>query len=72
VSVIDLTDVAGGGLGHFAIATSPELIGLLDGLRQQGVDVLETERQKGIIGTSVGLIREGTGIVLAPLQPPVR
>jgi esterase/lipase superfamily enzyme len=72
INVIDLTDVAGGGLGHFAIATSPELIELLAGMREQGVDVLETDRQPGVIDTSVELLRRGTDIVFAPFQQPVR
>lgn len=72
INVINLTDVAGGGLGHFAIATSPELIELLGGMRAQGVDVLETDRQPGVIDASVELLRRGTDIVFAPLQQPIR
>lgn len=58
---------AGGGLGHFAVANWPELIGLLQGFREAGVDVLSTGRQAGIIGAGVALVQRGTDIAISPL-----
>jgi esterase/lipase superfamily enzyme len=71
VTVIDVTGVeSGGGLGHFTVANSPELIGLLQGFREAGVDVLSTERQSGVIGTSISLIQQGADFVVSPLAGP--
>ena len=67
VNVIDLSNVKAGRLGHFAVANSPELIGLLQGFREAGVDVVSTGRQAGIIGTSVALVQRGTEIAISPL-----
>jgi esterase/lipase superfamily enzyme len=68
VTVIDVTDVnAGGGLGHFAVANSPELISLLQGIRESGIDVL-SKRQSGVIGASVALIQQGKEFQLSPLD----
>jgi esterase/lipase superfamily enzyme len=67
VTVIDLSNVeAGGGLGHFAIANSPELIGLLRGFREAGIDVLGSESQQGVIESSVSLIQQGTEFIFSP------
>lgn len=68
VTVIDLSNVeAGGGMGHFAVARSPYLINLLSGLRQQGMGILETGQDRGLIGSSVQLIQQGTEILLSPI-----
>jgi len=70
VTVIDLSNVeAGGGMGHFALARSPDLIRMLRGMREQGVDVLATERQQGLVASSVALIQEGTEMILSPIAP---
>ncbi len=70
VTVIDLSKVeAGGGMGHFALARSPELIALLNNMRDQGIDVLDTKQQQGLIGSGVSLIQQGTDILLSPLAP---
>lgn len=70
VTVIDLSNVdAGGGMGHFAVARSPELIGVLRGLRENGVDVLEESRQRGLFEGGVSLIQQGADMLVAPLSP---
>ncbi len=72
VTVIDLSNVeAGGGMGHFAVARSPYLINLLSGLRQQGMGILETGQDRGLIGSSVQLIQQGTEILLSPITGAV-
>lgn len=69
ITVIDLSDVdAGGGMGHFAVARSPELIELLTGLRSQGIDVLEGERQNGILTAGLAVIQGSADILKAPLE----
>lgn len=69
ITVIDLSDVdAGGGMGHFAIARSPELIEMLKGLRNQGIDVLESERKNGILSAGIAVIQGGADILKAPLE----
>jgi esterase/lipase superfamily enzyme len=73
VTVIDLSDIeAGDAVGHFAIATSPELIDLLRGFRRQGTDIIETDRQQGVLRESVRLLQQGTEIVFSPILPPAR
>ena len=70
VTVIDLSNVAaGGGMGHFALARSPELINMLTGMRRQGIDILDTEQQQGILDSSIALIQQGTDILLTPIAP---
>ncbi|MBP7242263.1 alpha/beta hydrolase [Amaricoccus sp.] len=70
VTVIDLSNVdAGGGMGHFALARSPELIGLLRGLGDNGIDVLEESRQRGLFAGGVSLIQQGADMLVAPLAP---
>jgi esterase/lipase superfamily enzyme len=70
VTVIDLSGIdAGGDMGHFPLAHSPDLINMLGGMMQSGQDVLATPRQRGIIGTSVAILKEGTEMVLSPLAP---
>ena len=70
VTVIDLSSIdAGGDMGHFALAHSPDLINMLGGMMRAGQDVLSTPRQRGIIGTSVAILKQDTGLVLAPLAP---
>ncbi len=68
VTVIDITNVdPGGGMGHFALARSPALIGMIRGMQAQGIDVLETEDRQGIVETSVQIIQQGTDLILSPL-----
>lgn len=68
VTVIDISDVdPAGGMGHFALARSQELIGLLRGMRDQGIDVLATSRQQGLIRSSVSIIEQGAEMLLQPL-----
>lgn len=70
MTVIDLSNVnAGGGMGHFALARSPELINMLNGMRRQGIDILDTQQQQGILGSSISLIQQGADILLAPIAP---
>ncbi|MBP7002001.1 alpha/beta hydrolase [Amaricoccus sp.] len=70
VTVIDLSNVnAGGGMGHFALARSPELIELLRGLRENGIDVLDESRQRGLFETGVSLIQRGADLLVEPLSP---
>jgi esterase/lipase superfamily enzyme len=69
VTVIDLSDVeSGGGLGHFALARSPELIEMLRGMPESGLDVLE-HQQRGLVGNTVQLIQQGTDILFSPVAP---
>jgi esterase/lipase superfamily enzyme len=70
VTLVDISTVdAGGGLGHFAVARSPELIELLRGFREQGLDLIGTERRPGVIEGSAALIQQGTDIFLRPFSP---
>jgi esterase/lipase superfamily enzyme len=70
VIVIDLSDVeAGGGLGHFALARSPELIEMLRGLPDTGLDLLENQ-ERGLIGNTVALIQQGTNVLISPGGAP--
>ena len=68
--MIDLSSIdAGGDMGHFALAHSPDLINMLGGMMRSGQDVLATPRQKGIIGNSVAIVKQGTEMALSPLSP---
>jgi hypothetical protein len=40
---------------------------MLRGLREQGIDVLETDRQQGLIRSSVSIIEQGAEMLLQPL-----
>jgi hypothetical protein len=54
-------------MGHFALARSPALIGMIQGMQTQGIDILESGRQQGIIQSGVSIIQQGTELILAPL-----
>ncbi len=70
VILIDLSDVeAGGGLGHFALARSPELIAMLRGLPDTGLDLLENQ-EGGLVGNTVALIQQGTSVLISPGGAP--
>ena len=69
VNVIDLSNVkAGGGLGHFAVANSPEVDRSAPRVSARPASTfVSTGRQAGIIGTSVALVQRGTEIAISPL-----
>lgn len=68
VIVIDVTNVdSADSLGHFAVATSPALLALFRGIREQGTDILASPGGTGIIDRSIKVIQEGTQAVVAPL-----
>jgi esterase/lipase superfamily enzyme len=68
VTVIDISNMdAGGGMGHFALARSPQLIGLIRGMQAEGIDVLDAEDQQTILDTSFSIIQQGADFILTPL-----
>ncbi len=70
VTVIDLSQVdAGGGMGHFALARSPDLIELLNGMRASGIEMLDVETKRGPLSAGVSLVQHGADFLLSPLAP---
>lgn len=66
VRVIDISDVRDPGFsGHFAVATSPELLTFLRSLEGGGLVALD--RATGPFATGAAIVRRGAGLVLAPL-----
>jgi esterase/lipase superfamily enzyme len=70
VVMVDLSNVnAHGGMGHFALARSPEIIELLRGLREDGVNLFEESQQRGVLSSGISLIQQGADMLVAPLAP---
>ena len=68
VTVVDLSAIESEDVtGHLKVGTSPEVIELIQGLRAQGLGVLSSNEQPGLIGASVGLFRIGTDELINPL-----
>lgn len=70
VTVIDLSTVASEDVaGHLKVGTSPELIGMVQALRAQGLSILSAGEKPGLISASVGLFRVGTDQLIEPFAP---
>lgn len=68
VTVVDLSAIESEDMtGHLKSGTSPEVIAMVQALREQGLGVLSSNEQPGLIGASVGLFRVGTDQLIAPL-----
>lgn len=69
VTVIDMSGVeAGDSLGHSAVANSPVMISLVQGLSRYGPTILRQERARvGLAATTASVVAGVTDVVVAPL-----
>jgi len=70
ITLIDTTDVndARDALGHFAVATSPAMISLIQGMDELGVETLaDADRDRGLIEATVETVQNVTDVVLKPV-----
>jgi esterase/lipase superfamily enzyme len=69
VSVVDVSDIARpDALGHFKIATSPQLIAYIRHLNEQGLDLFDQGKRKSALEAGVSLFETGTNILVSPLK----
>jgi esterase/lipase superfamily enzyme len=70
ITLIDTTDLndAQDALGHFAVATSPAMISLIQGLNEFGVETIaDADRSPGLIETTVESVQNVSDVVLQPV-----
>jgi esterase/lipase superfamily enzyme len=70
ITIVDVSNFKGGDrLDHFAVATSPELIRLINGILESGGGgFLEPQTDINPVTAPVHVIRSVTGIILDPLE----
>ena len=72
VTVIDLTDVQSNAdaLNHNTVATSPEMIALLQGMGSVGLQMFrDQDRAPGLFETGLNVVQGVTEAVLLPIGP---
>jgi esterase/lipase superfamily enzyme len=70
ITLIDTTDLndAQDALGHFAVATSPAMISLIQGLNEFGVETIaDADRSPSLIETTVESVQNVSDVVLQPV-----
>jgi esterase/lipase superfamily enzyme len=70
ITIVDVSNFKGGDrLDHFAVATSPELIRLINGILESGGGgFLEPQTDINPVTAPVHVVRSVTGIILDPLE----
>jgi esterase/lipase superfamily enzyme len=69
VSVVDVSDIARpDALGHFKIATSPQLVAYIKHLNEHGLDLFDQGKRKSVLESGVTLFDTGTDILVSPLR----
>lgn len=70
VAVIDLTDVNANEMtGHLKVGTSPELIALIQKIRQAGVAIFDEGQKVGLLDQGAIIVQDATGMLLNPIGP---
>ena len=69
VGILDLSDVeSGDATGHLKVGTSPELIALIQRIRQSGVAIFDDGQKIGLLDAGAIIVEDAAGLVLKPIR----